>query len=552
MVSQVTARPYWHRPPTRIVPRRFFRLWPLAVAILVTLALGVPTLLFPLGPDQAIFAYIAHRISGGGFPFVDAWDQKPPGIYLLYVIALHLPGAIMRDVRIFDLLTTFATLGCIYLLAGFLWNRAAAFFAALLYGVAYTTEYGWWHTAQPDGYTAIPLCLATWLYYRYLSRRSVWPYVLAGMLTGFAFQLRFFAALIGLVLLYIEWNQAEGRGRNAWSNAARRILWFSAGFALMQAAFALYLLVGHALGAYIMTEFTFASRYSRLGGAYSPNGLTLTLYVQAARGITIYFLSSHFFITIPAIVPLALSLRRCGDRRVREIALLAFMGYVGVLIQAKFFWYHFLAVLPFLAILGGKGLADIMLWLSEAQRRIVTALAMAALALGLLLLSPAVTGESLQQWRGVAEYYGGPAKREAFNNQFGPYAGGTFSYLADDQVARYVKERSQPGETIYVYGYDALVYLLSERDSASRFFYVFPVIATWTPPSWRAEWINELETKAPRYILVQANEGAPWITGLHEDTGRYAAHDPDLQRLLAANYQLETTIEDFTLYRKSD
>ena len=299
-----------------------------------------------------------------------------------------------------------------------------------------------------------------------------------------------------------------------------------------------------------MTEFTFASRYSRLGGAYSPDGLTLTLYVQAARGITIYFLSSHFFITIPAIVPIALSLRRNGDRRVREIALLGLMGYAGVLIQAKFFWYHFLAVLPFLAILGGKGLTDIAFWLGEGQRRVGTAAAMVAIGLVLLLLTPAVTGESLQQWRGVAEYFGGPAKRSAYNDQFGPYGGGTFSYLADDQVARYVNQRTKPGETIYIYGYDALIYLLSQRDSASRFFYVFPVIATWTPPSWRAEWINELETKTPRYILIQANEGAPWITGLHEDTAHYAAHDEDLQRLLSANYDLETTIEDFTLYRR--
>ena len=215
MVSRVTARPLPQPSRSRIASHSLLRLWPLATAILVTLALGLPNVLFPLGPDQAIFAYIAHRISGGGFPFVDAWDQKPPGIYLVYVIAMHVPGPMMRNVRIFDLFMTFVTLGCIYLLAGYLWNRATAFFAALLYGVAYTTEYGWWHTAQPDGYTAIPLCLATWLYYRFLSRPAAWAYLLAGALTGFAFQLRFFSALIGIVLLYIEWNHAAGFGRRA-------------------------------------------------------------------------------------------------------------------------------------------------------------------------------------------------------------------------------------------------------------------------------------------------------------------------------------------------
>src|SRR5438552_1781115 len=180
--------------------------WPLALAAAIVVALGIPTVLFPLGPDQAIFAYIAHRISGGGFPYVAAWDQKPPAIYLLYVIAIHFPGPVMRNVRIFDLFMLCLTLTAIYLLAQRLWNRTAACFASVLYGSAYATEYGYWHIAQPDGYTAIPLCLAAWLYYRALGSQRVLPYVLAGLLTGFAFQLRFFSALIGLVLLYIEWN----------------------------------------------------------------------------------------------------------------------------------------------------------------------------------------------------------------------------------------------------------------------------------------------------------------------------------------------------------
>jgi hypothetical protein len=533
------------------VARGIARHWPLAAALAVTLALGAPTLLFPLGPDQSIFAYIAHRISMGGFPYVTAWDQKPPAIFLLYVVALHIPAPVMRDVRVFDLGMLCLTVAAIYLLGQGIWGPAAGGFAALLYGTAYATLYGYWYTAQPDGYTTLPLCLATWLYYRFLSERHFWPYLAAGLLTGFAFQLRYSSALIGLGWLYIEWNEAQGGGKWRRRDAVRRLLWFSAGFAAVQAMLALYLLAGHALRAYLDAEFSFAAHYVRLGGPYSPNGFTWGLFLDAARMDTVYFLTAHLFITLPAGLALAYALRRGGDGRVREIAFIGFTAYLGVLLQAKFFWYHWLAVLPFLALMGGKALADTACFF-ERRGRTAALGGMAALAVLLLLLSPQVTDAAVRQWKGVSDYYGGPARRERFNSKFGAYGTEPYSYLADDEVARYVRSRTSPGDTIYVYGYEPLVYLLSGRESASRFIYVFPVITPWAPANWRAEFYNDLRTRAPRYILIQADQGAPWIDGLHEDTASYAAHDAELQQILADSYQRETQIEFFTLYRRRD
>lgn len=524
-------------------------LWPLIIAGVVVLILGIPMLLFPFGPDQGIFAYIAHTILHGGFPYVDAWDQKPPAIYLLYAIALNFPGALMRNVRLFDLFMLALTLGALFLLARHLWGRWAGGLAALLYGAAYTTLYGYWHTAQPDGYVGLPLALALWLYYRYLARPRVWPYLLAGALTGFAFQLRFFSALIGIGLLLVEWNAAGGSIQRAWRGAATRIGWFSAGFLVMQAAFAGYLLAGHALDAFLFTEFRFATGYAHLGGAYSPNGFRWDLYLDAARGNTLLFLETHLFITIPAVVALILGFRRCGDAHIREMGLFALLSYFGVLIQAKFFWYHWLAVLPFLSLLGGVGLAGIATRLAAGRQKFRASLAVSGVLLLLVLVTPALTDNAFAQWQGFTRYFADPASRHAYNNQFGPYGGGPYSYLADDEVGRYLSQHTERGDTIYIFGYESLVYLLSGRESASRFFYTFPVISTWSPHAWQTEFMNDLYTRRPRYIVIEANEGAPWITGLHEDTAQYAAHFAPLQQLLAARYTRDRQIEDFTLYR---
>ncbi|MGI8554652.1 MAG: ArnT family glycosyltransferase [Dehalococcoidia bacterium] len=523
--------------------------WPLFLAGAIVLALGLPMILFPFGPDQAIFAYIGHRILHGGFPYIDAWDQKPPLIYLLYALALKFPGTLMRSVRLFDFLVLGLTMAALFLVARRLWSRWAGSLAALLYGAAYVTEYGYWHTAQPDGYVGLPLALSLWLYYRFLGRPRPWAYVLAGILTGCAFQLRYFTVLVSLGLLLVEWQHGRQSQRHEWRQGAARLVWFAAGVLIVQAAAVAYLVAGHALGAYFAAELGFSRGYAGAGGSYSPNGFRWDLYLDAARGNTLLFLFSHLFITVPAVAGLAMNSSRADARRTWEVTLLLLLSYLGVLVQAKFFWYHWLAVLPFLALLAGKGLAAIADRLTRGRGRLDGLLRIAGVLALLVVLTPPLTTNAAAQWQDFVLYFAKPSSRHGFYNQFGPYGGGPYSYLADEEAGRYLQLHTQPGDQIYIFGYEALVYLLSGRESPSRFFYTFPVISAWSPPAWQSELMQDLAQKRPRYILIEANEGAPWITGLHEDTAQYAAHFAPLQGLLAERYTREKQIEDFTVYR---
>ncbi|HET7217528.1 MAG TPA: hypothetical protein VFJ02_05750, partial [Vicinamibacterales bacterium] len=55
----------------------------LAVAVALVL-LRLPSMVQPMGADQALYAYVGDRIRAGGLPYRDAWDQKPPAIHFLY------------------------------------------------------------------------------------------------------------------------------------------------------------------------------------------------------------------------------------------------------------------------------------------------------------------------------------------------------------------------------------------------------------------------------------------------------------------------------------
>ena len=59
----------------------------LVVGVFMLLAKG-PELLLPIGPDQGTYSYLAETILRGGRPYVDAFDNKPPGTYYLHAAAL--------------------------------------------------------------------------------------------------------------------------------------------------------------------------------------------------------------------------------------------------------------------------------------------------------------------------------------------------------------------------------------------------------------------------------------------------------------------------------
>ena len=266
------------------------RLLPYLVVAAAIVALGLPMLEFPFGSDQAIFAEIGRVISGGGWPYTDAWDQKPPAIYLIYAVAIHGPLGVMRNVRAFDLAWTVMTALVLVDLGRRWWNLAAGAIAGLLFGGVYVTITGYWYSAQPDSFIALPIALALLLYEVATGEatpaggRARWrgrcALAGAGILLGFAFQLRFIMVLIIPFLPWVELYAApRGTRLRLW---LARMLWLAAGFVLVQVVLLSYLALGGALGEFIAAT-RFASGYTRLGGPYAPEGLTTSKYLETLR-----------------------------------------------------------------------------------------------------------------------------------------------------------------------------------------------------------------------------------------------------------------------------
>lgn len=518
---------------------------PHALVAACVVLVGLPMLNFPLGPDQAIFATVGKVVWEGGFPYTDAWDQKPPSIYFIYAFAIHGPLGVMKMVRVFDLLWLAATVAALVELGRRWWSLRAGVSAGLCYGLIYVTTSAYWHSAQPDGFIGLPLALALLLYDRARGRFG-WL-VCAGVLLGFAFQLRFISALLIPFFPLVELAAVpRGRKLRTW---LRRMLALGAGFAAFQAAVLAYLTLGGALGEYIAAT-RWAGAYTKLGGPYSPEGLTWSNYWPAVRFSFLFWMLGRLLLTAPAVAGALVGVFIVKERRVQQVVLFVALAYLGIAAQAKFFTYHYFYLLLPAALLAGWA------WdrcFGALRRSLATGAARAASAVIVALLAlstPEVLDVAIAQWRSNIAYYRDPDDRESFFDYFGPWNGGSFSYLASAATADYIAVRTRPEDTIYVWGYDPLVYLLAQREPASRFIYSFPLMTNWSPPHWKAEFIADLERRAPLYFLVQRYEGARWITGLTVDSGEYIAWFPALERVLAEDYTLEAEIEDFLIYRR--
>lgn len=536
-------------PPSRNSwPAAIVSWWPLAPVLVAVTLLAIPTLAYPFGPDQAIFATIGRAINQGGFPYVDAWDQKPPGIYLLYAAAAWLPGSLMGRVRLFDLLWSLATVIAIYAVARRFWSVRAATFASLLYGAVYFTGQGWWYLAQPDGWTGLPLLLALLLYLGGHNGRWEWLRCLtAGVLIGLAVQLRFTAAPIVPALALVETLQDRG----PWWPWLRRMLWMGAGLLASQAALVAYLAAGNAFIPFVEAT-RFAAGYTRLGWPFAPRHRTLSHFLNHVRGAGLLFVQAEIALTLPALAGIFRAFTAERNRRAQQVAVMALVAYAGIFAQQKFFWYHWQILLPFVALLAGWVWDSMFHWLEgRLGPGWRTGAAKAALVTAALLATPSLTEYGYHQWNNMLHRDDGVLSRTRYFNAFGGYSEGTYSYLADVQVAEYLRERTAPGDTIYVFGYDPLIYLLSGRESASRFIYTLPLMSSWAPPRWHDEFYAELDARRPVYILTQRNEGAAlWITGQEKDTEYWAWKLTPMAARLEREYEFETEIEDFSLYRR--
>src|SRR5207249_11276949 len=104
---------------------------PLAVVVAFSLVVRAALVSIPLERDEGSYAYVAQHWLAGELPYRDAFDQKPPGTFLVYAALFALGGPSPEAIHWLAHVSLLGTLGFVYLIGRRLFSPAVGWMASL-------------------------------------------------------------------------------------------------------------------------------------------------------------------------------------------------------------------------------------------------------------------------------------------------------------------------------------------------------------------------------------------------------------------------------------
>jgi len=523
------------------------------IVIGVILLIAAPTITYPLGRDQGEFATIGRGLLQGKIPYVDLWNPKPPAVFFVYAAAMALFGQTAVALRAIDLILFPLIALALYATAARLADRRVGVWTVALFGVFYFTE-TFWTLTQNDGIALLPMTLAIWCAVRAADspRRSFAWALLSGLMLGWAFWFKYPFALMGLPVLVFY-----GIMCRYWDKPIK--VWDIGGFitgGMLSLVIGFVILMQIGAWDALVQSAVLTSRYTALT-ANIPDLIT------SAR-IALGYRWSHWgLLAILTVIGVILTLRKRDSRGLAVIVWLI-TGLAIMLVQAKGYDYHWLPMLPPLALLGAWGItrsidplpnpppnsgegADgnlsplpefgegtgVGLWHSKP----IHILGIAAL----LLIMALVIGSR------TIPYLTGQEDQTAYTGRF---VAGEFRADESLQVVTFLRERVVPGDSLFIWGFRPEIYYLSGLNPAARFIFQFPLVADWYPAEWREQTADILWAALPPYVVVAQVDYMPWVTGSDDDSNTLLQNYPDLNDWLIYNYERDSQIGNLFLWRR--
>ncbi|MCB9590792.1 MAG: glycosyltransferase family 39 protein [Polyangiaceae bacterium] len=526
-------------------PTDFGRYLEIACWIVIGLS-ALQILMFSFGRDQGIYALVASGVVKGQMPYRDLWDFKPPGVFLIYGLAELLFGKAMWGVRILEVMGLFGMVFAFRRFAYYVFGESRAGTLAGALAALMHAQLEFWHTAQPETFGGFLTAAALVLTVKDdLSRRRIYNWIGVGALFGCAFLLK--PPLGGGALVC-----AAYLARREWLHGSTRVESLKPVLIAGLSSLVPILLVAGwfwlkgAWGSLAWTLFEFTPGYTALSweGRSAPPMLWW--------GFTQCFF--RYSALAPAGIFAALLMRPIHSREREGVLLLLgviAMHLTGIAMQGKFFPYHYAATFPLLALLAGVGF--IKLWRLCLTGGTGGILAFASFVYLFAIMQTATTDVAGSFWdrsatRMVALYSGEWLKhpRELDSRL---YYVADYNLFADEQVADVVAKHSDAKQWVLVWGFEPVIYWLSERQPATKYIYNVAQRSSWDRERARTDLLREIRQTPPSVIVVQKNDVFPMVTGDTLDSRRSLNETfPELKQILEERFEVTERVEDFEIY----
>jgi hypothetical protein len=493
------------------------------------------SLQWPIAHDEAPLFYEAFLMRAEGLvPYRDLFDFQMPGSFIAYSILGFLSGFDSFRIRILDLtILTVLLVITFFIMRRF--GKTPAFVAAILFGLKYL-QGGPSMALQREYLLLIFIALAVWISMR--DELTLKHRIMLGLFFGLAAVIKPHAAIGLIPILLFDIADMVQRLKLTLLNAAAiptlagvvraSILPAMAGFLIPVLAMIIWLGFTGALTPFISIATNYWPLYSQVNGQMEITAGAARMSLLLNQSLR---LGDNALWLIPALIGIYLN----QNKKTYLLASLALCYAIYPAFSGQFFPYHYIPFIYFIILLASLSFSTFNPSTSSGQRRQPSTFNFSPFILQLLsfililsLLRPSQT--FIRQLEGK------------------PIVTSTDRAV---EIARFLENNLQAGDTVQPLDWTGGT-LLAMLETRARIatpyvfdFYFYHHVSQSYILELREDFMNDLQTASPRFIVEVTAIDKPWITG--PDTSR---EFPELREFLNENYSVTIDKDDYVVYER--
>ncbi|NEP81295.1 MAG: hypothetical protein F6K39_25910 [Okeania sp. SIO3B3] len=533
----------------------FLRFWTLFVSV--------------LDKDESIYILGADSLLNGNLPYIEIWDNKPPGIFILFSLTMLILGKSIISIRILSIIATTFTSYFLYSIGAVI-DKKQGEKIGLLAGVLYAI-----FSLHNDGAAAnaeilfAPLVTGAFLLLFQNRKPSNIKVFSIGLILGIGMQIKYLVVMdvLGLILLGSLFWKEEGRRKKEEAESRKEKRNFQNNFQTIDifnnlsfSLFKFYIILGAGL---ILPAVIIAVIYQFSG--YFDEYIYATLTANSKYVAMLNFSWSDLFSRLRKQVlgnillwlclfwsPVYLFVFARGKFKQERNLIYLFLwfscAFLAVLLSKRFYNHYFLQLLPPLCLISSYVIIkSVYLPQQKSQSRnlyeeakkpkktvaidsrkfsIDFPSALPKILLSLILIYPfAQAGYNKLSKNLEFIYYRYIKKIDTWDDR-------------EALISKYLRQRIKSTDYIYVVNYEPIIYYLVPTKIPTK--YAFPSHLTAMSQILPTDALQELDkimAKNPSYILLAEKDNI---------SPEYRNH---LNQYLEKKYFLETTIQNVRLYR---
>jgi hypothetical protein len=471
-----------------------FAWWALATIVFaLVIAIRIRLLGIPLERDEGEYAYAGQLILQGIPPYKLAYNMKFPGTYAAYGLIMSIFGQTIVAIHLGLLLINVATIALIFFVGRRLINTVAGITAATSYAVLSVSPSVLGLAAHATNFVVLFVLGGILLLLKEQAVTALEPsqpkrlvqLFASGLLFGIGALMKQPGVLfIPFGAIYIVWNDLNGR--LFLNRMFLRILIFLAGAAVPLGVTSLIIWRAGVLDTFWFWTVNYARQY----GSLVPLSQAPQIFSRSANEVV---LTAWPIWTLAGIGALTV-----WDHRIRAsiLFLIGFLFFSALAVCPGFFFrtHYFILVLPAVSLLAGAAISK----LTEILEGRLILLRLVPL----LLFAFAVRVPIMLDKKVFFEVSPNQACGLIYPDN---------PFLESVRIGTYVREHTEPGDTIVVLGSEPEIYFYSHRHSATGYIYTYGLME---PQKYahhmQEEMIREIEDARPKYLISVAM-GYSWL-----------------------------------------